>query len=276
MRVSALLFCLACLICASSRADDPPEILRAREELRRIQALVEAGALPANRLRQAQEAMEDAQDEASLGQTLYGRLAIEDLTEQQANDMVAAARRRVERQQATIEHTRALIDEGALPRTALEPLIEEKDYRATILALTISRSKLLLDLAAMARAEQSFDFDLENSPQRTSGPVERFDGDGIFYPSHLEMIGRAFEEHFERPLPVSARGATAVHRALGFDHRGRVDVALDPDRPEGVWLRRLLEKSRIPYYAFRSFVPGKSTAPHIHIGPPSARLHGGG
>jgi hypothetical protein len=220
--------------------------------------------------------MEDAQDEASLGQTLYGHLAIEDLTEQQASDMVAAAHRRVERQQAAIERTQALIDQGALPRTALEPLVEERDYRTKMLTLAISRAKLLLDLAAMARAERSFDSDLENNPQQASGAVERFDGDGIFYPSDLEMIDKAFEEHFQKPLPVSARGATAVHRAMGFDHRGRVDVALDPDRPEGVWLRHWLEKSRIPYYAFRSFVPGKSTAPHIHIGPPSARLHGGG
>jgi hypothetical protein len=263
-------------MCASLRAEDAPEVLRARDELRRIEALVVAGALPANRLQQAQEAVEDAQDDASLGQTLYGHLRIEDLTEQQANDMVAAARRRVERQQAAIAHTQALIDQGALPRTALQPLVAEEDYRLKMLTLAISRSKLLLELAAMAHAEQSFDADLENNPQHASGPVERFDGDGIFYPSQLEMIGKAFEEQFQKPLPISALGATAVHRALGFDHRGRVDVALDPDRPEGVWLRHFLEKARIPFYAFRSFVPGKATAPHIHIGPPSARLQGGG
>jgi hypothetical protein len=36
-----------------------------------------------------------------------------------------------------------------------------------------------------------------------------------------------------------------------------------------------LESSAIPYYAFRSFVPGKATAAHIHIGPPSGHLSAG-
>jgi hypothetical protein len=51
-----------------------------------------------------------------------------------------------------------------------------------------------------------------------------------------------------------------------------VDVALNPDTQEGHWLRKYLESSAIPYYAFRSFVPGKAAAAHIHIGPPSNRL----
>jgi len=73
-------------------------------------------------------------------------------------------------------------------------------------------------------------------------------------------------------LPVSADGETAVHQAMGFDHRNRVDVALFPDTAEGKWLRHYLEASSIPYYAFRSLVVGKATAAHIHIGPPSTRL----
>jgi hypothetical protein len=71
---------------------------------------------------------------------------------------------------------------------------------------------------------------------------------------------------------VSARGATATHRALGFDHRGRVDIALNPDQREGVWLLNYLKRLKIPYYAFRAAVRGKATAPHIHLGPPSLRL----
>jgi hypothetical protein len=39
-----------------------------------------------------------------------------------------------------------------------------------------------------------------------------------------------------------------------------------------VWLRHYLEASAIPYYAFRSSVPGKATGAHIHIGPPSGHL----
>ena len=52
----------------------------------------------------------------------------------------------------------------------------------------------------------------------------------------------------------------------------RSDIALNPDAPEGVWLRSLLERLHIPYLAFRSAVAGAATAPHIHIGTGSARL----
>jgi hypothetical protein len=65
---------------------------------------------------------------------------------------------------------------------------------------------------------------------------------------------------------------TAVHKALGFDHTGRVDVAVNPDSPEGIWLREYLDARAIPYYAFRVKMTGKSTNPHIHIGPSSTRL----
>jgi hypothetical protein len=77
---------------------------------------------------------------------------------------------------------------------------------------------------------------------------------------------------FARPLPISADGETAVHRALGFDHRGRVDVAVNPDQPEGQWLMRYLQSKRIPYFAFRAAVPHKATGAHIHVGPQSSKL----
>ena len=82
--------------------------------------------------------------------------------------------------------------------------------------------------------------------------------------------------NFGEALPVSAMGDTAVHRALGFDHRGRVDVALSPDSAEGEWLRLYLTVKRIPFFVFRQAVPGKATGAHIHIGPMSTRLANGG
>ena len=60
---------------------------------------------------------------------------------------------------------------------------------------------------------------------------------------------------------MRARGSTAVHRAMGFDHTGRIDVALNPDALEGQWLRKYLDSKDIPYYAFRIAIPGKATAP---------------
>ncbi len=59
---------------------------------------------------------------------------------------------------------------------------------------------------------------------------------------------------------------------MGFDHRGRIDVAIHPLAPEGIWLRRYLRSRKIPYYAFTFAIAGKATAAHIHIGPGSNRL----
>ncbi len=103
--------------------------------------------------------------------------------------------------------------------------------------------------------------------------MEHYEGDGAFNESRdLPPLELAFATQFDRPLPISAEGETEVHRALGFDHRGRVDVAVVPDAPEGVWLRQYLQVRKIPYYAFSHAIPGKATAAHIHIGPGSTRL----
>ncbi len=66
----------------------------------------------------------------------------------------------------------------------------------------------------------------------------RFDGEGSFTREDFKSVLPAFEKQFGKPLPVSAQGETVVHRALGFDHRDRVDVAIFPDTAEGLWLRR--------------------------------------
>jgi hypothetical protein len=110
-------------------------------------------------------------------------------------------------------------------------------------------------------------------PDFENGEMEHFDGRATFDEARdLRPIMEAFEAQFERPLPISADGETDVHRALGFDHRGRIDIALHPNAPEGIWLRRYLRSRNIPYYAFTSAVAGKSTAAHIHIGPGSTPL----
>ena len=62
---------------------------------------------------------------------------------------------------------------------------------------------------------------------------------------------------------------SAVHRAMGFDHHGRFDLAVSPSQPEGVWARRYLTEKHVTFFAFRSAVPGRATGAHIHIGPAS-------
>ena len=254
----------------SGAASSPLE--KARQEIARLEALVEAGAAPRARLEESRSLLADAEDEELLGRMLYGQVSVDDLDEDQAEELLAAAARRLERQQAKVEHAKRLIEEGVSSRISLYPLLEELDRRRKTVDLAISRSRLLRELAEMARAEEMA---IEDAPAAPLGPLpvaERYDGSGVFRLSQIKEILLAFELEFGRPLPVSAMGMTRVHKALGFDHRDRVDVALNPDQPAGVWLRRYLESANIPYFAFRSAIRGKSTAPHIHIGPPSTRL----
>jgi len=271
MRLSlAIAVLLAAL--APAQTPEPPELLRARAERERIRALVDTGTMARKALDDADAAVAQAQDLVVLQRTLYGELALEDLTEEQAREMVAAAERQHELQRRKYEDAKKLVEEGVLARTGLLAPLEELDRRRRTVDLAESRARLLRELVEMARAEQALEQSLEETPVEAPRIAERYDGDGVFLNSHLRSVVLAYERQFHKPMPVSARGATAVHRALGYDHRGRVDVGLNPDTEEGAWLRRTLEEMRVPYYAFRAYIPGKSTAPHIHIGPPSLRL----
>jgi hypothetical protein len=126
----------------------------------------------------------------------------------------------------------------------------------------------------MAKAEQELETQREEEAAYTGTRplVERFDGKGTVSRLEYKKVLLAWEKQFAKPLPVSADGDTHFHRTLGFDHRGRVDIALSPDEPEGRALIDMLQKDNIPFYAIRGAVPGKASGAHIHIGPPSQRL----
>jgi hypothetical protein len=250
----------------------------AQQQVKRIAELVQAGALPRVRLEEAEQNVADAQDDVILGRLLYGDLPVQNLTEQMSDDMVAAARRRVERQILKLERTKKLVADGILAQSALQPFQEDLNVRQMNLNLAHTRAKLIGELASIAKYEQSMQA-AQNATKLgfrdfIGGGMQHYEGNGVFLEGKdLRPLQVAFVRKFERPLPISADGETALHRSLGFDHRGRVDVAVSPDNPEGIWLRRYLEARRIPYYAFRRAIAGKATAAHIHIGPGSTRLH---
>lgn len=225
--------------------------------------------MPQIRLEQAREQLADAQDDAVLRYTLYGPSTAQSLTQAQADAMVAAAQRRLDRQSARIEDTQKLIDQGIVARNALDPLHQELTFRETTLDLARSRAQLVKDLMASVRVEGSAE---TAGSALFDGLEQHFAGKGSLSTAEVRAIETAFEKRFAHPMPISAMGETAVHRALGFDHRGRVDVALSPDQQEGIWLRQYLEAKNIPFYAFRAAIPGKATGAHIHIGPGSTRL----
>lgn len=244
---------------------------RAEQEFARIKALVDDGTLPKTRLIEAQLALSDAQDEAILGETLYGQLRVQDMTPDQTTAMVDAARRRVDRQQTIVKERQMLLDNGILARSEFTAFQDELASRQRVLELARHRAKLVQDLKQMANVEKQFE-----SAARAGAAAKyvmiRYEGDGLFNLRDLPTISNQFQSRFHHSLPISALGQTLVHQSMGLDHRNRVDVAVNPDQPEGIWLRQLLEKLHVPYLAFRSAVAGAATAPHIHIGTGSTRL----
>ena len=108
-----------------------------------------------------------------------------------------------------------------------------------------------------------------------TGTLVRFNGPARFGVDALPPIERYFLAAAGRPLPVSARGQTALHNRMGLDHRDAVDVAVHPDSAEGRMLTGFLRSHGIPFIGVRGAVPGASTGAHIHIGQPSPPLFAG-
>jgi hypothetical protein len=263
------------LLAAALFAQAPSvEMERVKEEIRRLESLVAAGAAAPARLSEAKQSLADAEDAAVLHRTLYARIALQDFTEAQAAEMLAAAERRVQRQSERIDKHRKLVAAGVVARADAEPLQLELESRRTVVGLAQSRSQLLQELTEMARSEEAAAVTLTPSSMLgRGGPlIERFAGSGRFNDGDLKRVVLEFEKEFAKPLPISAKGETAVHRAMGFDHRGRVDVGVVPDSEEGRWMRKFLAANKIPYIAFRRSIAGQATAAHIHIGTPSPKL----
>jgi hypothetical protein len=264
-----LLFLLAAGLAFA--ADESPAVTQARQDLARVREQVNARLLAASKIPEAQEAIEDALDQDVLDRTLYGRVEIEDLGERQASEMQDAAQRRFERVQAKVDRAKQLVENGIAAPGMFTEITAELARRRETLNQAKARAELLTEIVEIARAEVAPAH--EGALPGIWKAREFVDGDHLLEAQDIKEVTLAYEAKFHEPFPVSARGATAVHRAMGFDHTGRIDVAVSPDSPEGVWLRAYLEAKAIPYYAFRVAIPGKATAPHIHIGPGSVRIH---
>lgn len=274
MRFSKALPALVCLPVLLAQPADDSQVVQARAALERTRGLVASGALPQADLQKAEDAVADAQDTVTIRRDIYQQ----DLTEAQANELVAAAGRQFERRKKAFDRAKGLVESGLAPELSLDTFLRDLDFARKECDLAESRARLARELTEQAEAEAA----LVTRPNRESSGavpnldgIERFDGGAAFNDAIFRKTNAAFEARFGKPLPVSAMGETAVHRALGFDHRGRVDVALNPDQPEGVWLREYLTANRIPFFAFRHAVPGKATGAHIHLGPGSTRLAAG-
>jgi len=233
------------------------DIAAAEADLRRIEALVEAGAAPRTALDAARRRLEDARSEQFLRDTLYTG----NVTPDQVPEMLRAATGLRQRAADALAGQEKLVAEGVIPANSLDRWREDLGHADRQLELAQSRAKLIEELAEMARREAEL----------AEAEFAGFEGKGALTDEDFLRIETAFFAQFSKPLPVSARGSTAVHRSLGFDHRDRFDVALNPDQAEGRWLIRLLVRLEVPYIPFRRAVTGKATGAHIHIGLPSPR-----
>ncbi len=250
-----------------------PGVLRAKDDLDKVRKLVAHGGLPYMRLERAREELQDAEDLAILRTHLYGK----DLLPEQADQLVTTAQRMVVRRQKSLNRMKQLVDSGVISRAEAEASGADFERAQTEMQLAMTRATLVQQMAESLRIEKSIasmELQVESHPEWNGKLYSRYDGRGLFNPGEMQSISAAYIARFSRPLPVSADGATAVHKSMGFDHRGRVDVAVNPDQPEGMWLMKFLENKGIPYFAFRMAIPGKATGPHIHIGPGSTKYTG--
>jgi hypothetical protein len=263
------------LLACALPAAETGAVRQAKEQLERTRKLADAGAVSRKQVEQAESNLRQAQDEALIAETLETRVALEDLTEEQSTAATAAATRRLERQRARLAEQAQLVGVGAAPRTSLVPFEEDVERARRLADAMEQRARSLAEIASMIRAEQEVSDQTPDQPSIADGAIARitrFAGENKFGNDEFKQVVLEFERKFDRKLPVSARGETALHRSMGFDHRGRVDVAVSPDGVEGRWLMRYLEQKKIPFFAFRTAVRGQATAPHIHMGPPSTRV----
>ena len=247
------------------------ELLKAQAEVRRVKALVESGALPRRRLEEAQQAVDDSEDDVILAATLYGGARVQNLSTNEAAEMVAAAQRRFDRQQKMVDSRMELVKGGIVARGEIQPALDELEMRRRTLQLAQGRSKLVDDLLQMAETEKSVELS-RAADLRSKGVLLHYEGSVPFQIGVMTSLRNAFFSRFHQELPVSAWGQTLVHQQLGFDHRGRVDIAVNPDLPEGLWLRKWLERKQISYIGFRAALSQSATGPHIHIGSGSQRV----
>lgn len=249
-----------CVALPAAPAPGPEEDAEALE-IQRTQALIEAGALPERALSETRRELER---ERLLARSR--ELAMKtSLSLHEASELLRATARLREMIRTDFVETSRRIEAGALPAKLLHPAKEQLESAEKQYELAEKRARLTSEMAAMASAERRFD-ELEEDEMAFS-----FDG-APDWESGLAEVEHVFAEEFGRALPISAVGDTELHRSLGLDHTGRYDIALHPDEVEGEFLIILLESWGVPYIAFRSAVPGHSTGPHIHIGPPSPRI----
>jgi hypothetical protein len=188
-------------------------------------------------------------------------------------ELLTLLEREAESATRTAEARRTLFAEGALTSGEIESA--EQVLAAAREKVDEVREEIEKAEAMMAEAEAMEGLPQApplRESHRVTTTVTCSMGTGGWSLGKIAEVKIFFAAHFGRSLPVSAFGQTALHDRLGYDHRSAVDVPLHPSSPQGQALIAFLRATRIPFLAFHRAVPGSATGAHIHIGYPSRRL----
>ncbi len=169
-----------------------------------------------------------------------------------------------------LAQSQALFDQGYISqlelegaRQRLDEALQRRDEQEN--ALQAANQVLVEAMAAEA--------DLSDEPEGggKTPAILRYHGAHPWSLAETNAVANFFWKRFGRELPISAYGQTPTHDALGFDHRNRIDVAVNPSSPEGKALMQYLREHAISFIGFAGAVAGSATGAHIHLGPPSGR-----
>jgi len=172
------------------------------------------------------------------------------------------------------DRTRELVDRGIVARNDLETSERAVDTARARLDQTWNEAVVAASLItkALAYEELASARPLAPGGEQATASLVRYQGRRPYALGFTRSLDEFFRRTFNRPLPVSAYGQTAVHDRLGFDHRNAVDLAIHPDTAEGRAVMDWLRRAGLSFIAFRGAVSGAATGAHIHVGEPSQRL----
>src|SRR5262249_15624451 len=155
-----------------------------KAEVEKVRAMMASGVLPRNQLQKAESELADAQDSSILRRTLYGQ----DLTIEQAGEMLAAVERRLERRKQAVASAQALVSAGAASQQSLTTLVQDVESAQKECELAESRAYLVRELAEMAKAEEALETRLVEAPETAHEIAEHFEGDAQFSAATFSQI----------------------------------------------------------------------------------------
>ena len=158
---------------------DDPGVVRAKRDLDRVRLLIGQGALPAMRLRSAEEDLQNALDMSILRENLFGK----DLLPEQADQMVVIAQKMVLRRQRSMIEMQQLVSSGVISRAEAESTGADFDRAQTELHLAETRAKLMQQMAEALRIQKviaSYETQAETHPDWAGKVYTKYDGNGVF------------------------------------------------------------------------------------------------